>query len=174
MKFVSLIMEPSSKLWCSHPWPSSRPPKDEQQPTAQQLSSEQVVDAHQLSAEPEIAEDTTPLQLEPAVVEEIVHADSSLNDSHNQSSSTPDEPPLCSLPGRINRGIPKLTYEADPKCKTKYSMSEPTHNSRVRYPLNNYVSTCHLSESNKSFVNQLSTVYIPNSVQETLVNPRWK
>ena len=31
-----------------------------------------------------------------------------------------------------------------------------------------------LSESNKSFVNQLSTIAIPNSVQEALVDPRWK
>ena len=31
-----------------------------------------------------------------------------------------------------------------------------------------------LSESNKSFVNQLSTVAIPNSVQEALVDLRWK
>ena len=30
-----------------------------------------------------------------------------------------------------------------------------------------------LSESNKSFVNQLSIVSIPNSVQEALANPRW-
>ena len=32
----------------------------------------------------------------------------------------------------------------------------------------------HLSESNKSFVNQLSIVSIPNSVQEALADPRWK
>ena len=31
-----------------------------------------------------------------------------------------------------------------------------------------------LSKSNKSFVNQLSTVSIPNSVQEALADPRWK
>ena len=31
-----------------------------------------------------------------------------------------------------------------------------------------------LSESNKSFVNQLSIVVIPNSMQEALVDPRWK
>ncbi|KAM1683995.1 hypothetical protein FF2_034893 [Malus domestica] len=98
---------------------------------------------------------------------------SSVN-SHNQSSSTPDAPPLRRLPERINRGIPKPTYEADPKCKNKYFVSEQNSDSRVRYPLNSYVSTCHLSESNKSFVNQLSTVYIPNSVQEALADSRWK
>ena len=40
--------------------------------------------------------------------------------------------------------------------------------------MSHYVSNHHLSESNVSFVNQLSTVSIPNSVQETLTDPRWK
>nr|CAN75946.1 hypothetical protein VITISV_012979 [Vitis vinifera] len=40
--------------------------------------------------------------------------------------------------------------------------------------MSNYVSNHRFSESNKSFVNQLSTVAIPNSVQEALANPRWK
>ena len=65
------------------------------------------------------------------------------------------------LPHRHNRGIPKPTYE--PELSTK-----------VKYPVSNYVSNHHLSKSNKSFVNQLSTVAIPNSVQEALANPSWK
>ena len=36
------------------------------------------------------------------------------------------------------------------------------------------MSNHRLSESNKSFVNQLSTVSIPNGVQEALADPRWK
>ena len=36
------------------------------------------------------------------------------------------------------------------------------------------MSNHRLSESNKSFVNQLSIVSIPNSVQEALADPRWK
>ncbi|WJZ81639.1 hypothetical protein VitviT2T_001472 [Vitis vinifera] len=40
--------------------------------------------------------------------------------------------------------------------------------------MSNYVSNHRLSESNKSFVNQLSTVAIPNSVHEALADPRWK
>ena len=40
--------------------------------------------------------------------------------------------------------------------------------------MSNYLSNHHLSKSNKSFVNQLSIVVIPNSVQEALVDPRWK
>ncbi|RVW66682.1 Retrovirus-related Pol polyprotein from transposon RE1 [Vitis vinifera] len=85
----------------------------------------------------------------------------------NQSSSVegvlnlePD-PFMKRLPHRHNRGIPKPTYE--PELSTK-----------VKYPMSNYVSNHRLFESNKSFVNQLSTVAIPNSVQEALADPRWK
>ncbi|RVW59877.1 Retrovirus-related Pol polyprotein from transposon TNT 1-94 [Vitis vinifera] len=85
----------------------------------------------------------------------------------NQSSSAegvlnlePD-PFMKRLPHRHNRGIPKPTYE--PELSTK-----------VKYPMSNYVSNHCLSESNKSFVNQLSIVVIPNSVQEALTDPRWK
>nr|CAN79066.1 hypothetical protein VITISV_019693 [Vitis vinifera] len=85
----------------------------------------------------------------------------------NQSSSVegvlnlePD-PFMKRLPHRHNRGIPKPTYE--PELSTK-----------VKYPMSNYVSNHRLSESNKSFVNQLSIVAIPNSVQEALADPRWK
>ena len=56
------------------------------------------------------------------------------------------------LPHRHNRGIPKATYELELSTK-------------VKYPMRNYVSNHRFSESNKSFVNQLSTVAIPNSVQ---------
>ena len=65
------------------------------------------------------------------------------------------------LPHHHNRGIPKPTYE-------------PEFSTKIKYPMSNYVSNHRLSESNKSFVNQLSTVVIPNSVQEALVDPRWK
>ena len=40
--------------------------------------------------------------------------------------------------------------------------------------MSHYVSNHCLSESDMSFVNQLSIVSIPNSVQEALVDPRWK
>jgi hypothetical protein len=40
--------------------------------------------------------------------------------------------------------------------------------------MSHYVSNHRLSESNQSFVNQLSTVSIPNSVQEALADPRWR
>ncbi|RVW37281.1 Retrovirus-related Pol polyprotein from transposon TNT 1-94 [Vitis vinifera] len=85
----------------------------------------------------------------------------------NQSSSVEGvlnlEPDLFMkrLLHRHNRGIPKPTYE-------------PELSTNVKYPMNNYVSNHRLSESNKSFVNQLSTVAIPNSVQQALADPRWK
>ncbi|RVW27774.1 Retrovirus-related Pol polyprotein from transposon RE1 [Vitis vinifera] len=71
------------------------------------------------------------------------------------------DPFMKRLPYRHNRGIPKPTYEPELSTKVKYLMS-------------NYVSNHRLSESNKSFVNQLSTVAIHNSVQEALADPRWK
>ena len=63
------------------------------------------------------------------------------------------EPPRKQLPPRQTRGIPKPTYE-------------PKLSSTDKYPMSHYVSNHCLFESNKSFVNQLSTVSIPNSVQE--------
>lgn len=78
----------------------------------------------------------------------------------NQSPPMTDvHPPR--LPPRSNRGIPKPTYELDPTSK-------------VKYPMSNYVTTNHLSESNKSFVCQLSFVRIPNSMQEALSNQNWQ
>ena len=71
------------------------------------------------------------------------------------------EPPRKQLPPCQNRGIPKPTYE-------------PELSSKVKYPMSHYVSNDRLSESNKSFVNQLYTVSIPNNLQEALANPRWK
>ena len=53
-------------------------------------------------------------------------------------------------------------------------MSKPNPESNVLYPLSNYVSTSHMSESNKSFVHQLFTVSIPNSVHEAFADPHWQ
>lgn len=70
-------------------------------------------------------------------------------------------PPKRNMPNHSTRGIPKLTYEPDLA-------------NEVKYPMSHYVSDHKLFESNKSFVNQLSFVSIPNSVQEALVNSKWK
>ena len=61
------------------------------------------------------------------------------------------EPPRKQLPPHQTRGIPKPPYE-------------PKLSSKVKYPMSHYVSNNRLSKSNKSFINQLSTVSIPNSV----------
>ena len=74
----------------------------------------------------------------------------------NQSSAADvldvvSEPFLKQLPQHYTKGIPKPTYE-------------PKLSSKIKYPMSHYVSNHRLSESNMSFVNQLSTVSIPNSV----------
>ena len=73
-------------------------------------------------------------------------------DTPNQSlvedgHAVASEPPRKQLSPRQTRGIPKPTYE-------------PELSSKIKYPMSHYVSNYRLSESNKSFVNQLSTISI--------------
>ena len=80
----------------------------------------------------------------------------------NQSlSKDVPEPSRRQLPKRHTKGIPKPTHESK-----LYS--------KVKYPMIHYVSNHWLSESNQSFVNQLSIVSFPNNVQESLADPRCK
>ncbi|XP_022847604.1 uncharacterized protein LOC111370137 [Olea europaea var. sylvestris] len=58
-----------------------------------------------------------------------------------------------------SEGIPRPTYELE-------------LSNRVKYPLSHYVSNQHLLDSNQSFINQLSVLSIPNSVQEALADLR--
>ncbi|OMO54865.1 Integrase, catalytic core [Corchorus capsularis] len=95
-----------------------------------------------------------------------VTEDETLIDIPHQLSAEDVPIPALELPRkqlleRLTRGIPKPTYE-------------PEISSRVKYPMSHYVSNNNLSESNKSFVNQLSGVAIPNRVQEALDDPKWK
>ena len=46
--------------------------------------------------------------------------------------------------------------------------------SKHPYPLSNFVSYSRLSPSHKAFVSSLSSVSIPNCVQEALSSPKWK
>lgn len=69
------------------------------------------------------------------------------------------EPPKGHNPPCSNRGSPKPTYELD-------------LTSLFKYPMRHYVSKHCLSKSNKSFMNKLSVVFIPNSVHEALADPR--
>ena len=86
--------------------------------------------------------------------------------SHHETSSVIEpqvnpEPPLRMLPNRTTRGVPRNSYE-------------PVLNSNPKYPMTSYVSYHRLSKECESFVNQLSTVHVPNSVQEALKDSRWK
>ena len=105
--------------------------------------------------------------IEPSPLSEQFGSEDVFIEIPNQSSSVEGvlnlelDPFMKRLPHCHNRGIPKPTYE--PELSTK-----------VKYPMSNYVSNYHLSESNKLFVNQLSIIAIPNSVQEVLADPRWK
>ncbi|BFG20722.1 hypothetical protein CerSpe_069960 [Prunus speciosa] len=64
------------------------------------------------------------------------------------------------LPPRTTRGKPKPQYCPDLTAKSKY-------------PINNHVSTHRLSKSYASFVNQLSTVCVPNKWQDAITDSRW-
>lgn len=86
----------------------------------------------------------------------IPHEPSSINESQVNL-----KPLLRVLPNRTTRGVPKVSYE-------------PVFNSTRKYPLSIYVSYHRLSKACASFANQLSTVYIPNSVQEAIKDPKWK
>ena len=78
----------------------------------------------------------------------------------------PDHPPEISIPStlvlphRSTRGIPPTKYEPDPKA-------------RVRYPINNHVSSHKLSDSYASYVHNISSVSIPSTLQEALADSRW-
>ena len=115
----------------------------------------------------EVIEEGRDGTIEPSPPSEQFGSEDAFTDIPNQSSSVEGvlnlelDPFMKQLPHRHNRGIPKPTYELELSTKVKYLMS-------------NYESNHRLSESNKSFVNQLSTVAIPNSVQEALADPRWK
>ena len=67
--------------------------------------------------------------------------------------------PYTLLP-RTNRGQPLIKYE-------------PTLNCKVKYPINNYVSSEKLSKSYVNFVSQLSIAFTPSSLQEALADSKW-
>ena len=71
------------------------------------------------------------------------------------------EPSRKQLPLHHTNGIPQPTYE-------------PERSSKVKYPMSHCVSNHRFSESNQLFVNQLSTVSIPNHVWEALADPSWR
>jgi hypothetical protein len=71
------------------------------------------------------------------------------------------ETQLKILPHRTTRGKPKTAYE-------------PLLTSKPHYPMSNFVSYHRLSKENETFMNQISAISIPNSVQEAITDSRWK
>jgi hypothetical protein len=71
------------------------------------------------------------------------------------------ETQLKILPHRTTRGKPKTAYE-------------PLLTSKPHYPMSNFVSYHKLSKENETFMNQISAISIPNSVQEAITDSRWK
>ena len=65
------------------------------------------------------------------------------------------------LPNRSTRGQPIKKYE-------------PTLQTKAKYPVANFIYTKRLSKSYESFVNQISTVSVPNKVQDALGDPKWR
>ncbi|KAM2707535.1 hypothetical protein EV1_036501 [Malus domestica] len=64
------------------------------------------------------------------------------------------------LPPRANRGKPKVQYE-------------PNMHAKVKYLINNYVSTHRLSKPYASSICQLSSVSIPTKLWDALSDPKW-
>ncbi|KAJ9561968.1 hypothetical protein OSB04_007128 [Centaurea solstitialis] len=75
-----------------------------------------------------------------------------------QETNNPPEP---RYPRRHNRGIPKKQYQ-------------PVLETKAKYPIGDYVSSHRLAKSHALLVDKLSTVAIPNDVQEALRDEKWK
>ena len=114
----------------------------------------EATDHDMLKTHPEVSPHSTP-EIE----------DLALNDPplvpiiSNKSSNFESFEPRKSL--RAIMGIPKKQYEPDTKAQSKYAIA-------------NFISNHRLSNTHALAINQLSTVSIPNSVQEALKNPNWK
>lgn len=68
---------------------------------------------------------------------------------------------------------PQVNSKSEPHLKVLPDrITTGNLNSKSKYPISNYVSYHILSMENKAFVNQLSSVFIPNSVQEVLKDAR--
>lgn len=79
--------------------------------------------------------------------------------ANNTSEVNSDVVPISSyqFPPQSTHGKPKVQYSPDIHAKMKY-------------PINNYVSSHHLSKSYESY---LSSVFIPTKLQDALSNPKW-
>ncbi|TQD71560.1 hypothetical protein C1H46_042906, partial [Malus baccata] len=104
---------------------------------------------------PEVTTHSSSLQ--PTIFDESNH-EISLSDDPNEPHR---ESQGSRYPIRENRGIPPVRYG---QSSTK----------RIKYPISNFVSSHRLSDSYISFANQLSSVSVPNKLQDALKDPKWK
>lgn len=133
-------------------------------------------DHNQLAqSSPQIQLDSSTVTLDPLPIDTSIdevdlvfdsEIDSVLNEINPYLHDTTNTPNTEStnvkydLPTRSNRGKPPVKYEPDLQSK-------------VKYPISNYVSSHKLSWSYASFVSQLSSISIPSNVQEALADPKW-
>ncbi|CAL9009279.1 unnamed protein product [Prunus brigantina] len=117
--------------------------------------SEVSIPFNQLSSEVS-SEPTTQVTSQNIDVEDLYLTDLFSDDPSNEIHLQPYQ-----LPVRKNRGIPKIQYEADPKAK-------------VKYPISNHVSTHRLSAPHAMLIKQLDSLTTPSSVEEALMDPNWK
>ena len=103
---------------------------------------------------------STPLSAESTQnISPQVHTDPMFGES--DETYVPAENIAPRYPQRWNRAIQKKLYKPDHEAKTKYS-------------INNYVSSHRLIESYAFTVDQLSTIFIPSNVQDTLADLKWR
>jgi hypothetical protein len=91
------------------------------------------------------------------------------SDSQPQGPCSPEDNSMVSsletyskLPPRMNRGKPPKRY-----------VPEDGTSKEIRYPIANYTTVEKLPKPLKDFSNQISSVIVPNSVEEALKDPKW-
>ena len=113
-----------------------------------------VIDA---ANEPSLSSSIVPMSNPPQTDISEVSRDSAINTNNISESIDSDR---YQLPPRSNRGVPAERFSPEPIKKPKY-------------PIAHYVSTHRLSESSKSFINDISTMHIPTKVSEALLDVKW-
>ncbi|KAJ9535774.1 hypothetical protein OSB04_un001074 [Centaurea solstitialis] len=101
-------------------------------------------------------------------IEDDDELDTTIPDQSLSQEDVVEELPDQSLSQEDDQIVEEQILQPPPEKKAASSSLQQ------RYPMSNYVSVQNLSDTNKVFVNQLSVVAIPNSVQEALADPKWK
>ncbi|KAI5325424.1 hypothetical protein L3X38_034498 [Prunus dulcis] len=134
------------------------------QPTAVVQQDQESQGLEILNSGLDIFPHTTSTTIPPPVMQSGPEDSPQVTEHSNSNSSTLPSSHIGNtsyqLPSRITRGIPRQQYDPNPKAKVKYHIA-------------NNVSLHRLSSSYPSFVCQLSTVFIPSTVEEALKDPKW-